>query len=157
METATIMSISEVATQAGVRTSSIRYYESVGVLPEPERQGGQRRYGPEAVGRLKVIAVAQQAGFSLSEIRELLESSEEGEVSERLKALAEHKLPEVEELIARAQAMKAWLETATGCNCSTLDVCALFDEKRIAPDRADASTKLTVLRSGPRGRQPVSS
>jgi len=156
METTTIMSIGEVATEAGVRASSIRYYEAVGVLPTPERQSGQRRYGPEAVERLKVIAVAQQAGFSLSEIRELLESSEEGDVSGRLKALAARKLPEVDELIARAQAMKTWLETAAGCNCSTLDVCALFDEKRIAPEQ-DPSTELTVLRAGPAGRQAFGS
>lgn len=132
-----------------MRASSIRYYESVGVLPEPERRSGQRRYGPEAIERLKVIAVAQQAGFSLSEIRELLQSSEEGQVSERLKTFAERKLPEVEELIARAKAMKAWLETATGCNCSTLDVCGPFEENRVAPDRADAAIKLTVVRAGP--------
>jgi MerR family redox-sensitive transcriptional activator SoxR len=156
MEATAMLSIGQVASEAGVRTSSIRYYESVGVLPEPERQGGQRRYGPDAVQRLKVIDVAQQAGFSLSEIRELLESSE-GEVSERLKALAQRKLPEVEELIARAQAMKAWLETATGCNCSTLDVCALFDEKRIVPDRADLADKLTVLRAGSSAGQRVRS
>jgi hypothetical protein len=93
-------------------------------------------------------AVAQRAGFSLSEIRELLESSEEGQVSERLKDSAERKLPEVEELIARAEAMKTWLETATGCNCSTLDVCGLFEENRVAPDRADAAIKLTAVRAG---------
>src|SRR3989442_829672 len=81
METAPILTIGEIATRAGVRTSSIRYYESIGVLPEPERRNGQRRYGPEAVERLKVIAVAQQAGFSLSEIGELLASSDEGEAS----------------------------------------------------------------------------
>jgi MerR family redox-sensitive transcriptional activator SoxR len=157
METTGILSIGEIAAQVGVRTSSIRYYESVGVMPEPERRSGQRRYGPEAVERLKVIAVAQQAGFSLSEIRELLEGSDNGEVSDRLKALAERKLPEVEELIVRAEAMRAWLQTATGCNCSTLDVCALFEEKSTDPDRADASTNLTVLRSRPRRRQAVGS
>src|SRR3954453_8713155 len=119
-------SIGEVAKQAGVITSSIRYYESVGVLPPPARESGQRRYGTETVDRLKAIAVAQQAGFSLDEIRDWLEGAENGKVSERLRALAERKLPEVDKLILRAQAMKAWLETASGCNCSTLDVCALF-------------------------------
>jgi MerR family redox-sensitive transcriptional activator SoxR len=151
-----MLSIGEVAERAGVRASAIRYYESLGVLPEPQRENGQRRYPAEAIERVKVIGVAQQAGFSLPEIRQLLESSDQGHVSDQLKALAERKLPEVEELIVRAQAMKGWLETATGCNYSTLDVCALFEGER-TPDRADALSKLTVLRTKPGERQPVSS
>ena len=87
------LSIGEVASRAGVRASSIRYYESVGVLPEPVRESGRRRYGPDAVDRLRAIAVAQQAGFSLDEISELLDGSEGGEVSGRLRELAKRKLP----------------------------------------------------------------
>jgi MerR family redox-sensitive transcriptional activator SoxR len=148
METAATMSIGEVAKQAGVRASSIRYYESIGVLPEPERASGQRRYGPDAIDRLRAIGVAQQAGFSLDEIGELLADSGNGEVSERLRALAQRKLPDVEELIVRAQAMKSWLETASGCNCSTLDVCALFDQAASPSDRGDTSAALRVVRAG---------
>ena len=146
-----ILSIGEVAERAGVRASAIRYYESLGVLPEPQRENGQRRYPPEAIERVRVIGVAQQAGFSLPEIRALLESSDQGQVSNQLKTLAERKLPEVEELIVRAQAMKAWLETATGCNCSTLDVCALFDPDHAGPDRGVAAPELPVVRAGASG------
>lgn len=147
MEKTATLSIGEVARQAGIRASSIRYYESVGVLPPAQRESGQRRYDAADVDRLKAIGVAQQAGFSLDEIRELLEGSGNGEVSERLRALAERKPPEVDELIVRAQAMKAWLETASGCNCSTLDVCALFDADA-ARIRGGASAALTVVRGG---------
>jgi MerR family redox-sensitive transcriptional activator SoxR len=142
------LSIGEVARRAGVKTSSIRYYEAIGVLPTPERESGQRRYELTAVDRLKAIGVAQQAGFSLDEIRELLDGSENGEASERLRSLAERKLPEVEELIARAQAMRAWLETATGCNCSSLDVCALFGGGD--DERPDPVASLEVVRAGAR-------
>jgi MerR family transcriptional regulator, redox-sensitive transcriptional activator SoxR len=135
METTATLSIGEVASQVGVRASSIRYYESVGVLPEPQRESGRRRYGPEAVDLLRAISVAQQAGFSLEEIRELLEGSEQGEASEQLRTLAQRKLPEIEELIARAQSMKAWLEAASGCDCPTLDVCALFDRDATASEQ----------------------
>jgi DNA-binding transcriptional MerR regulator len=148
METTETMSIGEVARHAGVRASSIRYYESIGVLPEPLRVSGQRRYGPDAVDRLRAIAVAQQAGFSLREIGELLADSGNGEVSERLRALAQRKLPDVEELIVRAQAMRAWLETATGCNCSTLDVCALFDAEPGTADKPKVASELAVVRAG---------
>lgn len=52
--------------------SSIRYYESIGLLPEPERERGQRRYDDSVLGRLAFIGVAQAAGFKLTEISELI-------------------------------------------------------------------------------------
>jgi MerR family transcriptional regulator, redox-sensitive transcriptional activator SoxR len=121
------LTIGEIASRAGIRTSAIRYYERVGVLPAPERVSGQRRYHEETVGRLGLIDAAQQAGFSLDEIAELLRSSDEGRGSEQLRELAAHRLPDVEALIERAQAMKRWLELATSCGCSTLEACALFE------------------------------
>jgi len=123
------LTIGQVAAQAGIRTSSIRYYESVGVLPEPDRVSGQRRYPPEILTRLGFIDIAQQAGFSLDEIRELLDGSTEGQVSDRLQALARRKLPDIEELIARAEAMKGWLQAAGDCECPSLDLCVLFGDE----------------------------
>jgi MerR family transcriptional regulator, redox-sensitive transcriptional activator SoxR len=122
------LTIGQVAAQAGIRTSSIRYYESVGILPEPDRVSGQRRYPPEILTRLGFIDIAQQAGFSLDEIRELLDGSTDGQASDRLQALAHRKLPDVEELIARAEAMKNWLQAAGECQCPSLDLCLLFSE-----------------------------
>jgi MerR family redox-sensitive transcriptional activator SoxR len=116
--------IGEVAREAGLNTSAIRYYESVGLLPEPARVSGQRRYDGHTLQRLRVIEVAKQAGFSLDEARLLLD----GAGGAQLRELADRKLPEVDALIARAQAMRAWLVTASGCKCETLDVCALFED-----------------------------
>jgi MerR family transcriptional regulator, redox-sensitive transcriptional activator SoxR len=122
------LSIGQIAAEAGLRTSSIRYYESVGVLPEPDRVSGQRRYSPEILTRLRFIGIAQQAGFSLEEIRELLDGSERDRASERLQALAQRKLPDVEALISRAEAMKGWLQAAGDCECPTLEACVLFSD-----------------------------
>jgi MerR family redox-sensitive transcriptional activator SoxR len=122
------LTIGQVATRAGLRTSSIRYYESVGVLADPERVSGQRRYSPEIFVRLGFIDVAQRAGFSLEEIRKLLEGSSKAQASERLQELARRKLPDVEQLIARAEAMKGWLEAASSCECPTLERCLLFED-----------------------------
>jgi MerR family transcriptional regulator, redox-sensitive transcriptional activator SoxR len=122
------LTIGQVAAKAGVRTSSIRYYESVGVLPEPERVGGQRRYTTEVLDRLGFISVAQQAGFSLDEIRELLEDSDKAHTSERLQDLAQRKLPDVEKLISRAEAMRGWLQAAGDCQCKSLELCPLFGD-----------------------------
>ena len=62
------LTIGQVAHRAGVRTSHIRFYERVGVLPQPERVGGERRYGEDILHRLSIVDVAQRAGFSLDEI-----------------------------------------------------------------------------------------
>jgi len=122
------LSIGEVAERAEVNVSAIRYYERNGLLPEPERESGQRRYTDETIRRLGTIDVAKQAGFSLAEIRTLLDSTDAGAPAhEQLRALAERKLPEVEALIERAEAMRGWLSAATACGCESLDACALFE------------------------------
>ena len=121
--------IGEVARRAGLRPSAIRYYESIGLLPEPGRTTGRRRYSPETLRTLSVIAAGQRAGLSLSEVRELLAASNgDGGVSERLRAIAHRKLPEVQALIERAQLVRQWLEAAADCRCPTLEECPLFDE-----------------------------
>ena len=122
------LSIGEVAGRAGVNVSAIRYYERNGLLPEPERESGQRRYTAATIRRLGTIDVAKRAGFSLAEVRALLESVDVGSPAyEQLRALAERKLPDVEALIERAQEMRGWLTVATACGCETLEACALFE------------------------------
>lgn len=117
------LTIGQVAERAGINSSAVRFYERVGLLPAPERVSGQRRYGEETVRRLEVIDIAKRAGFNLGEIRLLLNDSS-GET--QLRALAQSKLPEVEALIARAEAMRDWLLKAQRCRCSSLELCALF-------------------------------
>jgi MerR family redox-sensitive transcriptional activator SoxR len=119
--------IGEVAREAGVSVSAIRFYEREGLLPEAERMGGKRRFGPDAVKRLQVIDVAKQAGFSLEEIRALLDSIDRGAPAhEELQALAGRKLPEIDALIERARAMRDWLAVASACGCESLEDCPLF-------------------------------
>ena len=121
------LSIGEVAKRAGASISAIRFYEREGLLPEAERVSGQRRFAEETVQRLGIIDVAKQAGFSLEEVGILLISIDEGAPAhEQLQALAAHKLPEVDALIERAQAMRDWLTTASACGCESLESCALF-------------------------------
>ena len=125
------MLIGEVARRARVRPSAIRYYESIGLLPEPQRIAGRRRYPADALRRLSVIATAQRAGLSLDEIRELVAASAgTGAVSDRLRAIASDRLPEVDALIERARLVRTWLEAASECRCPTLDDCPLFDDER---------------------------
>jgi MerR family transcriptional regulator, redox-sensitive transcriptional activator SoxR len=141
--------IGQLAQAAGLNASAIRYYESVGVLPEAERESGQRRYGPEALRRLQVIDVAKRAGFTLEEAAVLLATDGRGNPAHaQLQELAARKLPEVEALIERAQAMRDWLNTATGCNCETLDVCALFDDDGLASTESSEPVRLQLTHVG---------
>jgi MerR family redox-sensitive transcriptional activator SoxR len=125
--TDTTLSIGEVAREASVSVSAIRFYERNGLLPEAERVGGKRRFGADVVRRLGVIDVAKQAGFSLEEIRALLNSIDRGAPAhEELQALAARKLPEMDALIERARAMRDWLAVAGACGCESLEDCPLF-------------------------------
>src|SRR5262245_43043322 len=124
------LTIGRLARQVGLNTSAIRYYERVGVLPQPQRASGQRRYGPDAVRRLRVLEVAKRAGFSLDETKVLLEAAEGGApISASLRELAAKKLPDIEAHIARAQVMRDWMLAATDCTCESLEACSLFDNR----------------------------
>lgn len=135
MDEATL-TIGQLAQRFGLKTSAIRYYERIGVLPEPARESGQRRYDADAVKRLDVLEVAKRAGFTLDDARLLLQRSDAGlPAFDSLRELAARRLPEVELIITRAEAMRDWLQTATHCTCATLDACALF----ALPHEADGS------------------
>jgi MerR family redox-sensitive transcriptional activator SoxR len=112
--------IGELAERAGMATSAIRYYESIGLLPEPYRVSGQRRYGVETLKRLEFIAAAQQAGFTLREIAELSDGFD-------VRTLAERKMTEVKAELKLARDRKRWLDAASQCDCGSPDECTLFD------------------------------
>lgn len=119
------LSIGEVARQAGIGTSAIRYYERVGLLAEPERVGGKRRYDPGAVRRLGLIETAKRAGMTIKETYTLLHGfPEEAAASERWKSLASNKLEEIDERIVQLREMSSLLEEALRCDCASLDECA---------------------------------
>lgn len=120
------LTIGEVATAAGVNATAIRYWERVGLLPAPRRVGGRRRYDDAVLARLAVIRLAQEVGFSVAEVRALVDGfDEQGVPPERWRELAERKLAEVEALIARAEGMKRVLAESLRCGCVTLDACEL--------------------------------
>src|SRR5829696_2348611 len=111
------LTIGQLAKRAGLNLSAIRYYEAKGLLPEAPRVSGQRRFTEETLARLRVIDVAKRAGFTLDDIRILLDASDAGEPAhESLRELALRKLPEVDELIARAERVRGWLATAARCS-----------------------------------------
>jgi MerR family redox-sensitive transcriptional activator SoxR len=118
------LTIGEVARQAGLRSSAIRYYEDIGVLPRPERTHGHRRYSWRVFQQLAFIQLARAAGFSIAEIQTLVSGFDEtAPLGVRWRTLAEQKLAELEVLITRAQGMKRVLEEGIRCQCLNLDEC----------------------------------
>ncbi len=120
----TLLTIGQVAQRAGIRPSAIRYYESLSLLPKVPRQNGQRRYQPDVLDRLAFIQVAQQLGFSLKELHQLLgNAAEESQLATRWQTLASRKLAEVELLLTQAQTMQQLLHQGLRCGCADLSTC----------------------------------
>jgi MerR family transcriptional regulator, redox-sensitive transcriptional activator SoxR len=119
------VTIGEVAKQAGMAASAIRFYEKAGLLGPVDRQSGQRRYQPGILNQLVVIRFAKETGFTLPEIRLLLRGfPEKTPASTRWKKMARRKIEELEEIIAKSRAMKATLESVMSCRCTKLAQCA---------------------------------
>lgn len=119
------LSIGEVARRAGVNASAIRYYERAGLLAEPERVGGKRRYDPGVIQRLRLIDAAKRTGLTIKETGMLIHGfPPEAAAPERWRSLASNKLEEVEELMAQLAQMRDLLEEALRCECVSLDECA---------------------------------
>lgn len=105
------LKIGQLAEETGVHLETIRYYQRLGLVPTPRRShGAVRRYGQDAVARLRFIRRAQGLGFSLDEIRWLLRLSL-GEHCAETRRLAERKKALVERKIADLRALQSALDT----------------------------------------------
>jgi len=124
----TPMSISEVARKTGLRASAIRYYESIGLLPEPARIGNWRVYEPSILQRLALIQTAQQAGFTLDEMRVLFEDNLADATTWH--HLIQAKLQELNALLRNVQNMKNLLEDMLHCENPELADCIYHTGQR---------------------------
>jgi MerR family redox-sensitive transcriptional activator SoxR len=123
------LTIGDVARQVGLRTSALRYYESVGVLPPPKRVNGRRLFGPDVVRLLDTVRFAQQAGFTVAEIRTLFHGfGADVPPSARWRELATRKLEELDALVARAERMRRALQAGMRCGCLRIEDCELRPE-----------------------------
>lgn len=111
--------IGRLAASTGCKIQTIRYYEDIGLLPAPERsRGNQRRYTANHTARLAFIRHARELGFSLDDIRQLLDLADDPNRScEDADALARHHLAEVRSRIRRLQSLEAELARMARFNC----------------------------------------
>ena len=107
-----MLTIGKLGEAAGVKVPTIRYYEQIGLLPEPDRSAGnQRLYGQSALDRLAFIRHARELGFPLDAIRDLLSLSDRPDQScAAADVIARAQLAEVESRLARLTALKGELE-----------------------------------------------
>ena len=108
--------IGALARRAGVSIDTVRYYEKNGLLaPEARRPSGYRRYTDLQLARLRFIRRAQNLGFTLKDVRELLDLSKQRDVA-RVKRAAEEKLADVEQKILALQGVRTALTAlVTAC------------------------------------------
>lgn len=125
------LTIGHLAKEAGVNLETVRYYERRGLLPKPPRSAsGYRLFPTEAARRLRFIRRAQELGFSLKEIRELLSLRvSRSTTSREIRARAEAKIAAVEAKIRTLESMKKTLRKLTNvCDgCAPLGECPILD------------------------------
>jgi MerR family redox-sensitive transcriptional activator SoxR len=118
------MLIGEVARRSGLTASTLRCYERAGLLPAPARSSKRRQYEPRVMGRIRIIQVARNAGFTISETRAFLTGYPSSTIpSARWQKLAERKIQELDLRIAEVMKMKTLLESSFHCRCPSIEDC----------------------------------
>lgn len=114
------MTRGELADRADVNAETIRYYENRDLLPEPSRSAaGYRMYDDEDVARLRFIKRAQELGFTLAEVSELLTLRRENSQAEEVRIKASEKLQEVDRKIGDLQLIRSELaDLVTACSAA---------------------------------------
>lgn len=127
LETLVGLLIGEVARRAGVSTSALRYYERVGLLPPPSRISKRRIYDSKVLGRIRIILLALDAGFSVKETRTFLSGYPlTATPAERWRALAAKKLAELDAQMTRLTQMKSILNDSFQSRCMRIEDCEKY-------------------------------
>ena len=123
-------SIGQLSKSSGVKVPTIRYYESIDLLDEPWRtEGGQRRYGADALERLSMIAHARELGFSIDAIREFIRLSNHPDAPcEDLDQITERHLNDVRTRIEKLKRLQAELQSMLDtCQHGTVQKCRIME------------------------------
>jgi Cu(I)-responsive transcriptional regulator len=131
------MNIGELARAADTKVETIRYYERIGLLPAPPRTGGNYRdYSAEHVNRLSFARRARNLGFSIEQIRALLDLADQREQScEAVDAIARAHLADVKRKLADLAALRRELETVIGqCGHGTVAECRILEALAPRPE-----------------------
>jgi MerR family redox-sensitive transcriptional activator SoxR len=119
------LTISQVARTTSLRTSTLRYYERIGLLPPPKRVSGRRSYSPSILDEIALIGFAKKAGFTLKEISVLKNGKLRTSTLQRSwREMAESKNRALDLVISRAQHSKTRLGMLSQCRCRDIKECS---------------------------------
>ena len=125
------MNIGQVASETGVTAKSIRYYESINLIPAPERtQAGYRQYSDRDVQTLHFIKRSRGLGFSVAEVADLLSLYQDRErASAEVKGIVETRLSEIDQKISELESIRATLRTlADRCHGDDRPDCPILND-----------------------------
>ncbi|MCL9983215.1 MAG: MerR family transcriptional regulator [Erythrobacter sp.] len=135
-----IMKIGDLARSGGVSVETIRFYQRRGLLSEPPRGTGARRYSQDDLERLRSIRAGQTAGFTLEEIATLLALDQNDRPAAR--ALAEARIAAIDEKIATLKTMRAALKNlAADCAKGEEGPCPILKAFSIPPSSNPGSNQ----------------
>jgi len=124
------LAIGKLGRLTDTKVETIRYYESIGLLAPPARTAGNyRAYGPGHLNRLSFIRRSRDLGFSLDQVRELLDLSDDGgRPCEAIDAIAKEHLAEIDRKIADLRALRRELASMVDqCRCGTVAECRIVE------------------------------
>ena len=133
-----ILKIGDLSKATDTKVETIRYYEQIGVLPTPGRTDGNfRTYAPEHLNRLSFVRRARDLGFTLDQVRELLDLSDQKHRScNAVLVMAREHLAEVDRKIAGLKALRTELNSIINqCGCGTIADCRIIEALAPPPDR----------------------
>ena len=117
------MDISDVARRSGVAASALRFYEEKGLIASLGRAGERRRFAPQVLDQLALIALGQSAGFTLEEIRAMFAPNGKPNIDRSILAA---KADELDATIRRLRAMSKGLRHAAACPAPSHAECPTF-------------------------------
>lgn len=129
MDRLDLLSIGEIARRAGVATSALRYYESLGLIASTRTTGDRRRYRRTVLRRIAVIRAAQRVGLSLEEIRDAFVGVpvEAAPTRAQWTRMAARWRPAIEQRILDLEKVRDELSGCIGCGCLSLQRCRLYN------------------------------
>ena len=117
------MDISDVARRSGVAASALRFYEEKGLIASLGRPGERRRFAPQVLDQLALIALGQSAGFTLEEIRAMFAPNGKPNIDRSILAA---KADEIDRMVKRLQAVSEGLRHAAACPAPSHAECPTF-------------------------------
>lgn len=137
------MDIAEVAKQAGVPASTLRFYEEKGLIASVGRQGQRRRFAPDVLERLSLIALGRAAGFSLEEIKQMFAPNGRPRINRKMLAA---RADQVDRTIKRLGALSNGLRHAAACPAPNHLECPTFRRLMQAATRGALGGRGSKLR-----------